>query len=93
MYPRIFEHINLLSHILLTDEKFHISGCLSQHNFNLGQSEHERDMPKVKMWCSLTHDTGPLFSDEDITASNSFLDTLEICAFSQLNNKKNGLTL
>jgi hypothetical protein len=45
----------------------------------------------MNAWCALTHERviGPFFFDDDIIASNSFLDMLENYALSQLSSNHN----
>jgi hypothetical protein len=63
MCTQILEHDNF-SHTVFTDEgKFHISGCVYQHNSIIWSSEPSRehlecewDTPKVNMCCMLTYE-------------------------------------
>jgi hypothetical protein len=47
--------------------------------------EHERDSPKVNVWCALTRDRviGPYFFAERTVTSHSYLDMLELFAVPQ----------
>jgi hypothetical protein len=51
--------------------------------------EHERDSPKINMWCALTRDRaiGPYFFAERIVTSHNYLDMLELFAVPQIDDK------
>jgi transposase len=83
-----------LERIVFSDEAtFHISGHVHSHNIRMwGQEhphaivEHERDSPKINVWCGLAHDQviGPIFFAECTVKSTTYLDMLELFAVPQI---------
>jgi hypothetical protein len=63
-----------MKYVVFSDEAtFHVSGKVNRHNCRICGSEnphevmeHECDIPKLNMWCTLTSDsvTGPFFFEE-----------------------------
>lgn len=85
---------NYLKRICFSDEAtFHVCGKVNRHNCRIWGSEnprvvieHERDSPKVNVWCGLMHDRiiGPFFFAEANVNRWSYLDMLELYAVPQL---------
>jgi hypothetical protein len=72
-----------VKHVVLSDEtNFHVSGKVNGHNCRVWGSgnphevmEHERDTPKLNVWCALTSDSviWPFFFEEATVTGASFL--------------------
>jgi hypothetical protein len=85
---------NYLKRICFSDEAtFHVCGKVNRHNCRIWGSEnprvvieHERDSPKVNVWCGVMHDRiiGPFFFAEANVNRWSYLDMLELYAVPQL---------
>jgi hypothetical protein len=83
-----------LERIVFSDEAtFHISGHIHRHNIRIWGHEHphaivehERDSPKINVWCGLAHDRviGPFFFAERTVTSTTYLDMLELFAVPQI---------
>ena len=91
---KIDENNSYLDHICFSDEStFHISGKVNRHNCRIWGSEnpsvvfqHERDSPKVNVWCGLMKDRviGPFFFAEPTVTARTYLDMLELYVVPQL---------
>jgi hypothetical protein len=78
---------NFLSNLIFSDEAtFHISGKINRHNCRIwGETnpheiyEHERDSPKVNVWCALSRSRiyGPFFFEERTINGESYLNMLQ----------------
>jgi hypothetical protein len=76
-----------LANIIFSDEAtFHISGHVNRHNCRIwGEEnphelyEHERDSPKVSVWCGMTENRiyGPFFFDERTVNGAAYLNMLQ----------------
>ena len=76
-----------LSNLIFSDEAtFHISGRVNRHNCRIwGEEnphelyEHERDSPKVTVWCAMARNRlyGPFFFDERTVNGQSYLRMLQ----------------
>lgn len=76
-----------LSRLIFSDEAtFHISGKVNRHNCRIWGTEnphedmeHERDSPKVNVWCTLGRDQiiGPYFFEDRIINGGIYLDMLQ----------------
>src|SRR5215469_2188886 len=85
---------HFLSNLIFSDEAtFHISGRVNRHNCRIwGEEnphelyEHERDSPKVTVWCALANNRiyGPYFFDEKTVNSASYLNMLQTFFVPQL---------
>ena len=83
-----------LTNIIFSDEAtFHISGRVNRHNCRIWGDEnpcelyeHERDSPKVSVWCGLAANQiyGPFFFDERTVNGASYLNMLQNCFEPQL---------
>src|SRR5207253_3199142 len=86
MLSQIDEEPEYLNRILFSDEStFHVPGKVNRHNVRIWGTEnphevkeHERDSPKVNVWCGLMHDhvVGPFFFAEPTINMNTYLDML-----------------
>jgi hypothetical protein len=74
---------------------FHVSGRVHWHNIRLWANErphdfveHERDSPKVNVWCAVTRDRviGLHFFAERTVTSHSYLDMLELFAVPKIDD-------
>lgn len=75
-----------LANIIFSDEAtFHISGRVNRHNCRIWGDEnphelyeHERDSPKVSVWCGMSRNRiyGPFFFDERTVNGVSYLNML-----------------
>ena len=84
---RIEADEQFLSNIIFSDEAtFHTSGKVNRHNCRIwGETnprevyEHERDSPKVNVWCGLSNCRiyGPYFFNERTVTSESYLKMLQ----------------
>ena len=91
---RIDEDNDYLKHVVFSDEAtFHTCGKVNRHNVRIWGSEHphvaiehERNSPKVNVWCGLMHDRviGPFFFAEPTISAITYLDMLEHYAAPQL---------
>ena len=76
-----------LSNLIFSDEAtFHMSGRVNRHNCRIWGEEnphelyqHERDSPKVNVWCALGKNRlyGPFFFDERTVNGQSYLHMLQ----------------
>ena len=88
-----------LNKIVLSDEAtFHVSGRVHKHNVRTWAKEnphvyveHQRNSPKVNVWCALAHDRviGPYFITEKTIKSEPYLDMLENYAMPQIKEVSN----
>lgn len=87
LIERIDNDNRFLSNVIFSDEAtFHISGRVNRHNCRIwGEEnphelyEHERDSPKVTVWCALAKNRlyGPFFFDERTVNGQSYLLMLQ----------------
>jgi transposase len=78
---------SFIDHLMFSDEAtFHISGKVNRHNCCIWGiekpqevEEHERDSPKVNVWCALGKDRiiGPFFFEGWVVNSESYLEMLQ----------------
>ena len=90
-----------LTSILFTDEStFHTSSHVNRHNMRFWAQEnphvllpHQRDSPKVNVWCGLTYNRviGPYFFDEKTVCGETYLHMLETFVIPTLGNDKTSL--
>ena len=93
---RIEEDNEYLQRVCFSDEAtFYVLGRVNRHNVRVWGSErpnvyfeHERDSPKVNVWCGLMHNRviGPFFFCERTITANIYLDMLEHFVAPQLND-------
>src|SRR5207253_8482615 len=86
MLSQIDEEPEYLNRILFSDEStFHVSGKVNGHNVRIWGTEnphevmeHERDSPKVNVWCGLMHDhvVGPFVFAKPTINMNTYVDML-----------------
>lgn len=86
MLSRIDEDNDFLNHVAFSDEAtFHTSGKVHRHNCRIWGNEnprviveHERDSPKLNVWCCLTLDAviGPFFFEEPTVTGATYLNML-----------------
>lgn len=87
---------NFASRLVFSDEAtFHVNGKVNRHNVRIWGTnnpytiiEHERDSPKVNVFCatSKTQVYGPFFFNENTVNGRSYLEMLQTWLFPQLNN-------
>lgn len=92
----IEENENFLENVMFSDEAtFHVSGSVNRHNCRIWGSEpphefieHQRDSPKVNVWCGLMHDriVGPFIFAEKTINGNIYCDMLELYVFPQIDD-------
>jgi hypothetical protein len=85
-----------LHRVIFSDETtFPISGHFHRHNVRICANErshdfveHERDSPKVNVWCALTRGcvVGSSFFAERTVTSHNYFDMLELFAVPQIDN-------
>lgn len=93
MLEKLSSDPNFLHRIVFSDEAaFHICGKVNRHNMRIWGSEnprktieHQRDSPKIIVWCAMSSDTifGPFFFRESTVNSANYLDMLQNFAFPQ----------
>jgi len=80
--------------IFCNETTFHISGKVNIHDVHIRgteqpptQIEHQRDSPKVNVFCAVSHEKvhGQFFFTEAAVTGDSFLDMLENWLLPQLN--------
>ena len=91
---KIVNDASFMSHLMFSDEAiFHVSGKVSRHNCHiwgtqkpLAFEEHERDSPKVNVWCAFGRDCiiGPFFFEEKIINGDCYLKMLQNYFISEL---------
>jgi hypothetical protein len=91
---RIDEDEHFFNNAVFSDEAtFHLSGKVNRHNCRIWGSEnphefieHERDSPKINVWCALSHTRviGPFFFHENTVKATNYLDMLESYAAPKL---------
>jgi hypothetical protein len=79
---------------MFSDETtFYVSGQVHQYNLRIWANErphdfveHERDSPKVNVWCALTRDRviGPYFFAERTVTPHNYLDMLDCLQYPKL---------
>jgi hypothetical protein len=87
-----------LHRVMFSDEAtFRVSGHVHQNNVRIWANElphefveHERDSPKVNLWCALSRDRviGPYFFTERTATPHNYLDILELFAVPQVDDDK-----
>lgn len=93
---RIDENPNYLNNVLFTDEStFHVNGVVNRHNCRIWGSEkpreivqHQRDSPKVNVWCGLMNDriVGPFIFCENTINGDIYCEMLELYVFPQVDD-------
>jgi hypothetical protein len=83
-----------MKHIVFSDDAtFHMSGKVNRHNCRIWGSEnpcevmeHERNTPKLNVWCALTSDSviGPFFFKEATVTGTLYLNMLQNYAITQI---------
>jgi hypothetical protein len=82
-----------LRNVVFSDEAtFHLAGKVNRHSRIRGSEhphsfrEHERDSPKINVWCALSYNRviGPFSFHEKTVNSVNYLDMLELYAVPQL---------
>jgi hypothetical protein len=96
IFSRIDEDNDYLSKVCFSDEAtFHISGTVFRHNCRIWGSEnphvvreHERDTPKLNVWCGLTSAgvIGAFFFQGKTVTGAVYLDMLENCIMPQVSD-------
>lgn len=91
---RLDDNPDFLSQVIFSDEAtFHTSGKVNRYNCRIWGTqhphvlrEHERDSPKVNVWCGLFQDrvVGPFFFAEATVTGIVYLDMLENFVMPQL---------
>jgi hypothetical protein len=94
MLSRLDDDVAFMKHVVFSHEgTFHVSGKVNRHSCRiLGNEnphevmEHERDIPKLNVWCALTSDSviGPFFSEEATVTGASYLKMLQHYAITRI---------
>lgn len=95
----ILQTVGFLKKVIFSDEAtFSVSGKVNKQNVRIWGSEkphaireHERDSPKVHVWCALKHNRviGPFFFSEKTVRSGPYLDMLQNFFLPQVQGQRN----